>query len=108
MGGQSSCLGYWLQVWIDNDVFGNDSYLRVHETSIRMPAIVLCLAWTSLSACLGILLVYRCGKHLASGVRRAILSLGGSEKQREAAAELPWKCPSRDGASTERGGGGGG
>lgn len=58
------------------------------KSRVWMPVIVPHLTRTSLSACLGRPLVYRYGKHLASGVWRAILSLGFSEKQLEAAVEL--------------------
>lgn len=82
-------MGYRLQVWTDDDVFGNDSYLRVRETQVRMPGMVLHLTTTSVPVCLDMSLLYRCGKRLASGVGEpSCLSFALSEKQLEAVAEL--------------------
>lgn len=82
-------MGYWLQVWTENDVFGNDSYLRVRKTKVRMPGMVPRLTTTSVPVCLDMLLLYRCGKRLASGVKEPFcLSFAISEKQLEAVAEL--------------------
>lgn len=81
-------MGYRLQVWTDNDVFENDSYLRVRETKLRMPGMVLHLTTTSVPVCLDMPLLYRCGKRLASGVEEPFcLSFAVSEKQLEAVAE---------------------
>lgn len=54
-----------------------------------MPGMVPRLTTTSVPVCLDMLVLYRCGKRLASGVKEPFcLSFAVSEKQLEAVAEL--------------------